>query len=278
MPILTGTDVFFFFFFSLRLLAVPDHRRLLVEHRSLGALAVDGDDVYWIEARPAEAGRQVMVPSTRTGRRSTSSPPRSPPARRSTSTAAAPSRSTTAGCASPTSPTSACTASDGAAAEPITPAPATRRPRYADAIRHGHRLVCVRERHQATATWSTTIVVLAADGRGRARRHRPRLLCRAPHQPRRPPGLADLGPPEHALGRHRAVGRTVAAGGRRPAVPRSRSSSPWAPDGSLLALGPHRLVEPLPLTAERAGRAGGGRVRRPSGSSGSRPTPRSRRP
>src|SRR6185295_10600015 len=33
----------------------------------LGQIALDGDDVYWIEARPTEGGRQVIVRRTADG-------------------------------------------------------------------------------------------------------------------------------------------------------------------------------------------------------------------
>src|SRR5687768_5634981 len=33
----------------------------------LGAVALDGEDVYWLEARPTEAGRQVIVRRTPDG-------------------------------------------------------------------------------------------------------------------------------------------------------------------------------------------------------------------
>ncbi len=34
----------------------------------LGAVAVDGDDIYWLEGRPAEGGRNVLVRRTADGR------------------------------------------------------------------------------------------------------------------------------------------------------------------------------------------------------------------
>ena len=79
---------------------------------------------------------------------------------------------------------------------------------------------------------------------GRARRRlrrapgarlRPRLLRLSAAQPRRHPGVLDLlGPPQHAVGRHRAVGGAARRpGGRAPGCRRRRASpsgSPtWAP-------------------------------------------------
>src|SRR5437899_11301838 len=36
---------------------------IVAESVSLGQVALDGDDVYWIEGRPREAGRSVVVKS-----------------------------------------------------------------------------------------------------------------------------------------------------------------------------------------------------------------------
>ena len=83
---------------------------------------------------------------------------------------------------------------------------------------------------------------LPTDGVGRAarRRLRPRLLRGPAPQPRRAAaGLAQLGPPADAVGRHRAVGGGSA--GRRQRSPRERLVAggphgvvlqpPWSPDG-----------------------------------------------
>ncbi len=86
-------------------------------------------------------------------------------------------------------------------------------------------------------------------------RLRERLLRLAPPQPGRPvPGLADLEPPQHALGRLRAVDGPPHPGGRRPGRPARRRRAPGidlpARVGTgrapLLRLRPQRVVEPLP--------------------------------
>ena len=85
-------------------------------------------------------------------------------------------------------------------------------------------------------------------------------------------GLAVVGPPQHAVGRHRAVGRRRAGGGR------ARRVDLPAPVGArrqpAVGVRPHRLVEPLPRRPASWSR------RRPStaartGSSGCRRTPSS---
>ena len=132
------------------------------------------------------------------------------------------------------------------APRPITPAPpAPRAWRYADGdvSPDGRLLVCVRERHEEDGVVND-LVALPADGaRAPVRRgRRPRLLRRTADQPRRRPSrLSVLGPPAHAVGRHRAAPRLrwtrrAAAAPRpsSPAVRASRSSSPpGRPHGDL---------------------------------------------
>ena len=43
-------------------------------------LHVDGDDVYWVESRPAEGGRSVLVRCSSDGRSADLTPPRIQPA------------------------------------------------------------------------------------------------------------------------------------------------------------------------------------------------------
>src|SRR5512145_119427 len=40
----------------------------------MGGVAVDGDDVYWLEGRPKDGGRNVLVRSSADGRRSEVTP------------------------------------------------------------------------------------------------------------------------------------------------------------------------------------------------------------
>ena len=107
-------------------------------------------------------------------------------------------------------------------------------------------------------------------------RLRERLLRLAPPQPGRPaPGLADLEPPQHALGRLRAVDGPPHPGGRRPGRPARRRRAPGidlparvgAGRAPLLRLRPQRVVEPLPprLGARRRPRLAGATGRRAAG-------------
>lgn len=48
---------------------------IVAETIGLGSLWLDGDDIYWLELRPAEAGRQVLVRRTRDGRMADVTPP-----------------------------------------------------------------------------------------------------------------------------------------------------------------------------------------------------------
>ncbi|MGX1510110.1 hypothetical protein RKD44_001398 [Streptomyces collinus] len=120
---------------------------------------------------------------------------------------------------------------------------------------------------------------------GRGPRTRPRaapLRHRAPSFARRAPRrLARLGPPAHALGRHRADRRRGRPRGHVPGRPdrRRRARGVDRPGGlgpgrqPAVRLRPHRLVEPLPATGSRcapARRSSAGRCGS-SGSAGSRP-------
>ena len=81
----------------------------------------------------------------------------------------------------------------------------------------GRTVVCVREVH-GEGEAENQIVALAARRLRRAggARLRARLLLLPPGQPRRPLARLDLlGPPEHALGRDRALGRAAGGHGRR---------------------------------------------------------------
>ena len=68
---------------------------------------LDGGSAYWLEARPQEAGRTVLVRRTPAGERQDLTPRRSTCARACTSTAAARTRCGTASSSPPTSPISA---------------------------------------------------------------------------------------------------------------------------------------------------------------------------
>ena len=148
---------------------------------------------------------------------------------------------------------------------PITPEPAEHHAlRYADGrcTPDGRWIVCVRESHEAgePAVVRNELVALPADGAsapavlvtGRG------LRGRSPHQPRRAPaGVAGVGPPGHAVGRHRAVGRppprrccrasprgAPAGGGRADRV--AHPARVGAPRRPVRGVRPQRLVEPPP--------------------------------
>ena len=101
---------------------------------------------------------------------------------------------------------------------------------------------CARTTRAGGAVTNTLVAVDPAEqGPGRVLARGARLLCTpATVARRRRLGLADLEPPEHAVGRHRAVGRGLAADGRL-AEPRRVAGGPgesifqpeWSPDGAL---------------------------------------------
>src|ERR1051325_1968917 len=49
---------------------------IVKESVGLSQVKIDGDDIYWIESRPSEAGRQVIVRQTTAGARKDINPPR----------------------------------------------------------------------------------------------------------------------------------------------------------------------------------------------------------
>ena len=157
-----------------------------------------------------------------------------------------------------TSPTSGSTASDSAS-DPlaITPEPASPRVRYADPASRRRRAPDLRARDPGEGEPVNELVALPIDGRARRRcSPRARLLRLPTIEPRGHALLHLLGPPEHALGRDRAVGRAArrprsgraVAGGRR-SRSGSRSGTPGPPQ---LGLRSQRLVEPLPRASSAA--------------------------
>ena len=134
------------------------------------------------------------------------------------------------------------------AADPVADHAGHRRPRirYADGrvTADGSLVLCVRERHEADGEVVNELAAVPTDGRRAAHdRRRPRLLRRAADLARRLEArLAHVGPPAHAVGRHRAVGRrprgrrigerraTRVAGG---AATESIFQPAWSPDGEL---------------------------------------------
>ena len=160
-------------------------------------------------------------------------------ARACTSTAAAPGSSTATPPSSRTSPTSASTASTPAQApRPITPeppraglGPLRRRPR--DPRRAADRVRARDPRRGGEPV--NELVALPADGERRAARARlgPRLLLLPAPEPRRRHARVDLlGPPEHALGRHRALGGAAGGPDEARLVAGGPSESIWQPEWS----------------------------------------------
>ena len=164
----------------------------------LGEIMLDGADVYWLESRPQEGGRSVLVRRAAdgdTGRRDAARAGRwrgllSTCAPASTNMAAAPIWSTPASSISATTPTSGSIASGrGAAPVAITPEPAVPRGlRYADGVMDAERerMIWVREDHTTGAPRAGQHAC-RNPARQRAAAARPairaRLLRRAPPQP-----------------------------------------------------------------------------------------------
>ena len=257
----------------------------------LGELALDGDDVYWIESRPAEGGRSVdRAPDAgRADRRPDPGAVQRPHARPRVRRRR-PSRSRTGPSTSRTSPTSGSTASGpGEAPAAVTPEGPWR---YADGVvdRRRNRLICVREDHSAEGREAVN-----SDRGGRPgdrRAQRAGLAGRLLLDPRlSPDGRGSPGWP----GTTRTCPGTAASSGsasssedgsvgyqERVAGGPSRVDLPArvvAGRRAALRLRPHRLVEPLPL-APRRGRAAlaeRGRVRAAAvGLRDARPTASSR--
>ena len=137
---------------------------IVSETISPGRITLDGDDIYWIEMRPAEGGRYVIVRRTLDGQVADITP------------AGLSARTTVheyGGGAyvvddgtvyfSNFADQRLYRQDRGAAPRPITP---ERELRYADAVvdRRRGRLICVREDHTGSAEAVNTIVAVALDG------------------------------------------------------------------------------------------------------------------
>ena len=202
------------------------------------SLEVDGGDLYWTESRPAEGGRTVVVQRRASGEVSDVTP------------AGFDARTRVheyGGGAYAVRREEVYFANfadqrlyrhrPGEDPRPITPEPVLPAGlRYADFTFGDGFLICTGERHGVGEVWNE-LIRLPLDGSST-----PEVIA-AGHDfyssPRfspdgAPPGLAGLGPPRHALGRHRAVGRRASArrhgsasraGGRAAAANRSSSRS-----------------------------------------------------
>ena len=239
---------------------------------------IDGDDVYWIEGRPAEGGRSVLVRRSGDGYTADRTPP--PFDVRSRVHEYGGGAYTVAGGTAVFS-----NVLDGRlyrldpgddAPQPITPDGPYR---YAD-LRFDaprRRFLAIREDHSGEGDPVAAIVDVPLDGD-----RRPRVLVQGPRLPgraapvaRRPAaGVARVGPPGHAVGRDPAARRGVRQGrlartgrpGRRRSRRVDRPARVGAGRRAALRQRPHRLVEPVPPgrgTAAPAARPARGRVRRP---------------
>ena len=216
----------------------------------LGEIALDGDDVYWLEGRASEGGRNVLV------RASTGAPPVDVTRRRASTSA----RASTSTAARPTPCTGATSTASNFADQRlygITPGRPPRRAHARGLLLRAVRawtppaaaLVCVRE-DQRKGDAEPPAAIVAVDvplGRATGRRAGVVLVQGADFysdaiaQPDgAAPGVAAVAPSEHAVGRHGALRRRPRR--RRPparrcgspAAPTSRCSSrEWSPDGVL---------------------------------------------
>ena len=136
---------------------------------SLNDIAIDGDDIYWLEGRPAEQGRVVVVRRAADGTIADVTPPGFNARTRVHEYGGAPyvvDRGTVY--FSNFADQRLYRQAPGAAPQPITPeAPL----RYADAVvDHGHnRLICVREDHSGSGEAVNTIAAIPLDGLGEQR-------------------------------------------------------------------------------------------------------------
>ncbi len=136
---------------------------------SLNDIVLDGDDIYWLEGRPAEQGRVVVVRRAADGTIADITPPGFNARTRVHEYGGAPyvvDRGTVY--FSNFADQRLYRQAPGAAPQPITPeAPL----RYADAVvDHGHnRLICVREDHSGSGEAVNTIAAIPLDGLGEQR-------------------------------------------------------------------------------------------------------------
>ena len=235
---------------------------IVAESVGLGQIALDGDDVYWVELRPLEAGRQVVVKRTPDGAGLDVTP--APfNVRTRVHEYGGGAYAVSGGTVYFTNFADQRVYRQPAGQDPcpITPEEDIRHADFEVDLARS-RLVCVQENH--SGRWgSLQFGGCGPDGHPR-RRHRrsggvgfaERFLFVAPAESRRiSVVLVELEPPEHALGRDRVVGwragrrwqgRGANAGGRRP-----RRVHLSAGVGSrrtvVLRVGPERVVEPAPV-------------------------------
>ena len=229
-------------------------------------LRVDGDDVWWSEGRPEEGGRMAVLRrrAGRLRRRGAADGPQrpQPPC---TSTAAAPGGCTTACCGSPTGRPAAPPRRAGRRARAAharargAAGPALRRRRPAPRRRHAAVRPGGAPRRRPRGHQHDRAARRPRSRHARGGRRGPGLRLRPSLAPRRPGVLlARVGPPRHAVGRHRGSWSTTVGAARSVAGADERESigqPEWAPDGVALVLRrPHRVLEPVPVDARRRAR------------------------
>ena len=236
---------------------------------------LDGSNVYWAESRPLEGGRVTLLRRAGDGPAEEVTP--APFNVRTRVHEYGGGAFTARGglVVASDSPTSGSTAWPGRAARRSRPRRrrAALRRRRARPARGRAALRArgpPRRRRAGERRWSRVAARRRA-ARGRASSSAGHDFYASPRlEPGRHAGWPGcLGPPEHAVGRQRALGRRArrrrrlsASRGASPAAPDESIFQPeWSPDGvAALRLRPQRLVEPLPL-ARRRGRAAGADAR-----------------
>ena len=197
----------------------------------LGEATIDDGVAYWLESRPTEGGRFVVVKGDPHTDPVDVTPRGSTPARWCTSTAAVPTRSATARCSSRTWPTQRLYRQDpGSAPVPITPeTDATQRFADGQITPDGRWWIGVRERHDlgpAMVDVVNELVAVPTDGSADPRTivgghdffSSPRISADGSTL-----GVALVGPAVDAVGRHRAVRRAaLGRGGARRRLHRLR--------------------------------------------------------
>ena len=175
----------------------------------LSSIAVDGSDVYWLESRPGEGGRNVVVLRTPEGRTEDVTP-QPFNARTRVHEYGGGDFAVHEGTLyfSNFADQRIYRQAPGGQPQPLTPEGGKR---YADMVvdKGRRRLIAVREDHTGPGREPVNEIVsvdLEERRRDRARLRQRLLLLAAPEPGRTAPRLADVEPPEHALGRHGAHG------------------------------------------------------------------------
>ena len=131
----------------------------------LGEVAADGPDLYWVESRPTEAGRSVIVRWTADGTIEDVSPPGFNSRTRVHEYGGGAYAVRNGIVVSASFQDQRVYRLDGAEPRPITPEPdLPAGDRYADFVFHGDLVICVRERHLPDAEAVNELVTFPIDG------------------------------------------------------------------------------------------------------------------